>query len=132
MRSKLYLVLCFLIVGLTATVFAGEPQRLGADKPAPKLLEKVNPVYPAEAKEKRIQGPVVLEALINEKGEVVDVKAESDKAMLEKEKVTEPFDPLLTKAAIDAVKQWKYEPYKDASGKVQPVRFSVVIRFKLM
>jgi len=114
---------------MMTVVRAGDPQSLG-DKQPPKLLQKVNPVYPVEAQQARIQGSVILEALINEKGDVVEVKAKTEKET-DKAKVTEPPDPRLVSAAIDAVKQWKYEPYRDASGKVQPVRFSVTINFKL-
>ncbi len=129
MKSRLVLVLCFLIAGLLAQARAGDPRPLG-DKPAPKLLDKVIPVYPPEAKEKGIQGKVILDAVINEKGEVTEVKPHT---ATEKEAATvaEQSDPLLAKAAIDAVKQWKYEPYKDESGKIVSVRFSVTINFKL-
>lgn len=129
MKTLLCLVLCLSIAAMMTVVRAGDPQSLG-DKQPPKLLQKVNPVYPVEAQQARIQGSVILEALINEKGDVVEVKAKTEKET-DKAKVTEPPDPRLVSAAIDAVKQWKYEPYRDASGKVQPVRFSVTINFKL-
>ena len=133
MKSRLYLVMCFLIVGMMAQVSGGEPQKLDEKATPPKVLEKVNPVYPPEAKEKRIQGTVILEAMINEKGEVLEVKAQSgkEKALTDEEEATATADPILVKAAIDAVKQWKYEPYRDASGKALPVRFLVTIRFLL-
>jgi len=129
MKTRLVLVLCFLIAGLLAQARAGDPQTL-VDKKPPILLQQVNPVYPAEAKEKGIQGKVILDAVINEKGEVTEVKPHTAKDK-EAATVTEQPDPLLAKAAIDAVKQWKYEPYKDESGKIVSVRFSVTINFKL-
>ncbi len=132
MKLRLSLVLCFSIVVMMAEVRGSDPLALG-DKQPPKVLQQVNPVYPKDAKEQGIQGTVVLEALINEAGDVVEVKVQTDKekTLTDKEKAPAPPDPMLAKAAIDAVKQWKYEPYRDASGKVQPVRFSVTIRFKL-
>jgi len=125
MKSALYLVLCFSILAIAAEVRGGDPQTV-SEKQVPKVLQKVNPEYPAEAKKQGIQGTVILDAMINEKGEVIEIKPQTDK-----EKVKEQPDPLLAKAAIDAVKQWKYEPYRDESGKVQPVRFSVTINFRL-
>jgi len=132
MKSQFYLVMCLMFAGMMAEVSAGEPQSLD-DKQPPKVLQRVPPVYPAEAKAERVQGKVTLEAVINEKGDVVEVKEKTftDKAQTEAEKATGPADPRLVKAATDAVKQWKYEPYKDASGKVQTVRFSVTVNFKL-
>ena len=129
MKSRLVLVMCFLIAGLWAQARAGDPEALG-DKLAPTPVQKVNPVYPPEAREKGIQGSVILDAVINEKGDVIQVELHTDKDK-EKGTVAEQPDPLLAKAAMDAVKQWKYEPYKDASGKVVSVRFSVTINFKL-
>jgi protein TonB len=61
------------------------------------LLSQVKPVYPADAKEARIQGVVILEALIGRDGSVNEVKAISG-------------HPMLQQAAIDAVSQWKYKP----------------------
>jgi TonB family protein len=114
------------MAGMMAAVRGGDPETLGDKQTPPKLLHKVNPVYPPEAKEQKIQGTVILEALLDEKGDVAEVAVTTDK-----EKVKETPDPRLAKAAIDAVKQWKYEPYRDSSGKAQPVRFSVTINFKL-
>jgi len=133
MKSRLYVVLFLLIVGIVAEVRGGDPLVLDKDSQQPKVLQHVYPVYPPEAKEQKIQGKVVLEALINEKGDVVEVKTYTDKekAAQKGAEMTQAPDPLLVKAAIDAVKQWKYEPYRDASGKLQPVRFQVTINFKL-
>ncbi len=130
MKTRLVLVLCFLIAGLLPQARGGDPQTLGLKQQPPKLVQQVNPVYPAEAKEKGIQGKVILDAVINEKGDVTEVRPHTG---TEKEAATvaEQPDPLLAKAAIDAVKQWKYEPYKDESGKIVSVRFSVTINFKL-
>ncbi len=59
-------------------------------------LSWVNPVYPAEAKQSRIQGTVRLEVLIDKDGHVVDVTVSSGPAEL-------------TPAAINAVSQWVYK-----------------------
>jgi TonB family protein len=88
------------------------------DSQKPKIINKVKPVYPEEAKKNKIQGIVKLEATIDEQGKVakLDVLASPD--------------PLLAAAAVQAVKQWVYEPYvKD--GKAKSVLFTVTITFAL-
>jgi TonB family protein len=79
-------------------------------------IHQVNPVYPDEALKKKIAGTVVVEATINEKGVVVDIRL-----------IKSP-DPLLTNAAVAAVKQWVYEPYIE-NGKAKPVAFTVTVTF---
>jgi len=99
----------------------GEPEegvvRL-SNTEAPKLIKRVNPIYPEEAKKAGIQGVVLLETKIDKQGQVsrvVILKSESS---------------VLNKAAVDAVKQWVYEPYF-LDGKATPVLFPVTVRFKL-
>lgn len=62
------------------------------------LIHDVPPQYPPEAGRERIEGTVVVVALIGADGIVKDVRVESGPA-------------LLAQAAIDAVKQWRYKPY---------------------
>jgi TonB family protein len=62
------------------------------------LISKVQPEYPADAKDQRIQGAVVLRVKIDKEGTVADIQLVSG-------------HPLLAPAAIEAVKQWKYRPY---------------------
>jgi protein TonB len=89
-------------------------QEASAQQPArvrePKLLSSVKPVYPPEAKAKGIKGNVILEARIDEAGTVTDVKVLRSVAGLDQ-------------AAVDAVKQWRYEPLN------KPVVLAVTIRF---
>jgi len=61
------------------------------------LLKKVQPEYPAEAQEKRIEGTVKLHVVLKKDGSVfVQSVAEGD--------------PVLSPAAIEAVRHWRYEP----------------------
>ena len=76
------------------------------------LIRRVNPEYPEKARRKRIQGTVVLHAVISKEGDIADLSAVSG-------------DPLLVKSALKAVKQWKYKPYF-FQGK--PVEVSTEIR----
>ena len=62
------------------------------------LIQKVQPVYPKKARKHRIQGTVVLKAVIGKDGIMKDLQVVSG-------------PPELTKAALDAVKQWRYKPY---------------------
>jgi TonB family protein len=94
-----------------------EPAAGTKDQVQPKLLTKVNPVYPEAARKAGIQGVVLVEAKIDEKGDVVAVKVVKS-------------IPELDQAAIDAVKQWKYEPVL-IEGKPVGVVFTVTIKFAL-
>lgn len=62
------------------------------------LIHKDEPVYPQMAKIAHIQGNVVLKCIIDEQGDVSDVKAVSG-------------HPILIQSALDAVKKWKYRPF---------------------
>jgi TonB family protein len=94
-----------------------EPVRATGDIKPPKLLKMVEPVYPEDAKKEGIEGTVILEATADLKGHV--------------EKVTVLRSvPALDQAAVDAVKQWIYEPMI-IDGKPKPVVFTVTVRFAL-
>jgi TonB family protein len=97
---------------------AGDALTRLEDSQKPKMVKKVDPVYPEEALKNKLQGVVRLEAVIDESGKVKSLRA------------LESPDPLLTEAAIDAVKNWEYEPFvKD--GKAKPVAFTVTVTFAL-
>lgn len=88
----------------------------GAQKP--KLLKMVRPAYPKEAVEQNIEGVVVMEAMIGADGKVRAIR------------VVNTPNELLNQAAMEALKQWEYEPVvKD--GKAVPATFTVTITFVL-
>jgi protein TonB len=62
------------------------------------LLQKTQPIYPPIAKAARVQGTVVLQATISKTGTIENLKVVSGPAML-------------TQAALDAVRTWRYRPY---------------------
>lgn len=74
------------------------PLRVGGDVKAPKLVNRVDPQYPEIARKARIQGIVILEAIINKQGNVTDVK------------VLKSLNSLCDEAAMEAARQWKFEP----------------------
>jgi TonB family protein len=84
----------------------------------PKLLKKVVPVYPEEARKEGIQGVVILEAMADEEGNVAQLK------------ILRSESSILNKPAVDALRQWKYEPFI-LDGKPTPVIFTVTFAFRL-
>lgn len=81
------------------------------------LIHDVAPKYPPEAGRARIEGAVVLLAVIGKDGSVQDVRVESGL-------------PLLAQAAVDAVKQWRYRPYL-VNGEPVEVDSRITINFTL-
>jgi TonB family protein len=81
------------------------------------LYHKVAPVYPQNAIRMQIEGEVQLQATISKDGDISKIKAVSGA-------------PQLTKAAIDAVKQWKYKPYL-LNGEPVEIQTTVTVNFKL-
>ena len=96
----------------------GRYSRMSPGMKPPKLIHSVEPVYPAAAKAERIAGIVILETLINEQGTIDDVR------------VMKGLPQGLDQAAVDAVKQWRFEP-ASIDGKVVPVIFNLTINFRL-
>jgi protein TonB len=71
--------------------------RVGGNVQAAKMVRQIMPVYPPIAKTAHISGTVVLHAVIAKDGSVEDLQYVSG-------------PPLLMKSAMDAVKQWRYQP----------------------
>ncbi len=74
-----------------------QPYRVGGDIIAARALYQPRPVYPPLAMMARIQGTVVLQAIIGKDGTIQDLKVLSG-------------HPLLVQAALDAVRTWRYQP----------------------
>jgi periplasmic protein TonB len=81
------------------------------------LIRKVSPVYPQNALTMRIEGPVELTTTISKTGDITHVKVLKG-------------DPQLTKAAVDAVRQWKYKPYL-LNGEPVEIQTQITVNFKL-
>jgi periplasmic protein TonB len=75
-----------------------EPLRVGGNVQPPTIIQRVEPKYPEIARRTGIQGMVILEAVIDRTGNVRDVK------------VVRSLNSLCDEAAIEAVRQWKFEP----------------------
>lgn len=93
------------------------PVEITSEMQRPVLMIRVEPEYPKLARTVRQQGLVVLKAVINENGDVENLR------------VIEGF-PLLNDAAVAAVRQWKYTPAR-LDGRPIKVFFEVRVRFTL-
>jgi len=81
------------------------------------LIRRVQPVYPPLAKSWRVQGAVVLTALIGKEGTIENLRLISG-------------HPMLVPAAIAAVSQWRYKPYI-LNGEVIEVETQITVNFIL-
>jgi TonB family protein len=81
------------------------------------ILKKIAPSYPPTALRLRVEGPVDLLATISKKGDISGVKILSG-------------DRTLARAAVDAVKQWKYKPYL-LDGSPVEIQTQITVNFKL-
>jgi TonB family protein len=81
------------------------------------LLYRVEPEYPEQAREQKIQGVVVLEVHVGADGAVQDVQAVSG-------------PPLLIRASTDAVKRWRFKPHT-SNGRSVEMQSRVSLNFRL-
>jgi len=81
------------------------------------VLTRVQPHYPEEARQQRIQGAVVLKALVGADGSVQELKVISG-------------DPLLVQAATEAVRQWRFQPHR-SKGQSTGFETRITINFLL-
>jgi periplasmic protein TonB len=91
--------------------------RAGGTIPAPRKLRNVQPVYPQIAQSARVQGAVIIEATIDPGGHISETRVLRS-------------IPLLDEAALDAVRQWEYEPTL-LNGVAVPVIVTVTVNFAL-
>jgi protein TonB len=106
------------VVGGTGPGTGDEPLRVGGDVKAPQLVNRVEPSYPEAARKARMEGVVILEAIITANGNVEEVK------------VLKSVNPLLDAAATRAVQQWKYRP-ATLNGRAVRVYLTVTVTFNL-
>jgi protein TonB len=81
------------------------------------LIRKILPTYPAVARSARIQGQVVLQAVISKQGAIENLKVLTG-------------HPMLVPAAIEAVRQWRYRPYILNNEPVE-VETQITVNFSL-
>ncbi len=114
------------VIGGTGTLIPAPPPqhpaatriiRVGSNLKAPRQIFSVQPEYPVLAKQTHVSGTVVVNAVIDEHGNVVGARALSG-------------HPLLIPAALKAVLQWKYEPTL-LNGTPVAVEMEVTVHFQL-
>jgi protein TonB len=93
------------------------PYHTGGVVKQPQKIKYVAPVYPVTAQMAKVEGTVIIEAVISPTGDVQDARILQSV-------------PLLDQAALDAVRQWKYTPSL-LNGVPVPVVFTVMVQFKL-
>jgi periplasmic protein TonB len=81
------------------------------------LIHQVKPTYPPLARQARIQGSVILQAVIAKDGSIQNLKMVQG-------------HPMLAPAAMDAVKQWRYKPYF-LNGEPVEVETQITVNFTL-
>ena len=91
------------------------PIRVGHGVKAPRLILGPDPVYPLLARQGRIGGTVVIDAVIDAQGNVVEMRTVSG-------------HPILVLAAMEALRHWKYEP-TILGGEAFPVELLVTLTF---
>jgi periplasmic protein TonB len=96
---------------------ARAPVRIGGHIQAPALVHRVPPEYPPIAVNARIQGTVILEATVDERGHVQATRVLRS-------------IPLLDQAALDAVRQWRYSPLL-LNGEPCPFILTVTVSFRI-
>ncbi len=95
------------------------PIRIGVDGVQPKILKQVDPLYPEMARRARVQGIVILEAVIQRNGRVGDIRVLRG---LGKSGCNE--------AAVKALKKWKFEPGY-INGRPVDAYMTLTVRFQL-
>lgn len=94
--------------------------RLGGEIQASKLLNKVQPVYPAAAKTAGIEGTVTLHAIIGTQGNPLSLRVMNSR-----------IDPELARAAVEAVSKWRFSPTLLNDEPIE-VDTTIMVNFKLL
>lgn len=81
------------------------------------LIHRVDPEYPAAARQDRVQGVILLDVVVGKDGSVTETRALNG-------------PEVLARAAMDAVRWWKFEPYL-VQNKAAVVETTVAVEFKL-
>ena len=100
-----------------AVATRNDVQEISEESAAARVLRRVDPDYPLEARQKGLQGQVVLDARIDREGKTQNLVVISG-------------DPMLAEAAMKAVRQWQYQPFY-ANGREVEVHTKIVVPFTL-
>jgi protein TonB len=109
---------CALVLAVAAGSLAGQERRISRPVALKSLVTKVEPTYPVVARQMKMEGTVEVDACVGESGTVETVK-------------TINGNPVLGKAAEDAVKKWKFTPFKTDDGKPLKAIVNLAFTFKM-
>lgn len=106
-------------LGAVPKFIPAQPQRVRISQGVTRglLIHKQEPTYPTLARSARVQGEVVLSAVIDISGQIQNLQLVSG-------------HPMLVQAAIDAVRQWRYKPYL-LNGQPVEVETTITVIFSL-
>lgn len=96
---------------------ARSPVPVGGNVQPPRIIYRENPDYPTLAHQAGIQGEVIIAAVIDSRGNVVDMKVVSG-------------PPLLYAAAMKALARWKFEPTY-LNGEPVPIKWNASVKFRI-
>jgi TonB family protein len=120
MKSKLRVVAAaaMMVAGLLAPLKAeDEPMKVSRAEALSAATAKPSPSYPVIAKQLKVEGEVTVQVVIGEEGKV---------------EVSTPVsgNPILTKAAVDTLKDWRFTPFKNG-GKTVKAQTVLSFMFKM-
>jgi protein TonB len=104
-------------IGVQAATGEEAPMRVSPETMEMRIVSKVDPVYPEEARQKGTQGLAVLDAVIAADGTVAKLRPVTG-------------DDQLVRSATEAVRSWKFEPYQ-WSGRAVAVETTIAVEFRL-
>jgi protein TonB len=104
--------------GVPGGVVDEPPIRIGGEVVPPELVTRVQPVYPEIARKARVQGVVIVEAIIDKLGNVTDAR------------VLRGLPMGVSEAATAAIQKWKYKP-ATLNGRPVSVYLTVTVTFTL-
>lgn len=96
----------------------GTALRVGGDVKAPVAITRIEPQYTELARKARIEGIVIIEAIIDRNGNVTDAR------------ILKPLPLGLDQSALEAVKRWKFSP-GTLNGQAVPVIYNLTVNFRL-
>jgi len=99
LRSRLFVAAAGLLLLMKCLAAADPELKVGESDAKKAALAKPAPVYPLTARQLKVTGKVVVEAVVSETGVVSDVRPVTG-------------NPILTKPALEAVKKWKFRPFE--------------------
>lgn len=109
-----WIVAALCVVGIAS---AEDVKQVPQSEALSAIVSKESPTYPPIARQMKMEGVVEVKVTISETGRV-------------EESETVSGNPILARAAIDAVRHWKFKPFKD-DGKTVKVVTNLSVTFKL-